>query len=232
MPPSSPNFHPKPPTVLIPSKRSSAQTCRSGSSYKKHRSNPKEQPQEENKDISQILSALTALIMAQSDAFQAHAQKFDAFAETVQTRLDTIEFKCDDSLNQKEFGVLGSLGVITQEVNALRDDFLSIFSTWACSISRQRNRSHRSADLLSEAARRHSPAQFINGHRQSSMVSGCDSGYGDGIVERAIARELKKLGGAPVLAEGETTIYFNPRKRWSRRKVDILDIDEESDLQS
>lgn len=170
--------------------------------------------------------------MAQSNAFQAHVQKFDAFAETFQMRLDTIEFKCDDSLNRKEFGIMGALGVITQEVNALRDDFLSIFSTRACSISRQRSRSHRSADLPSEAARRHSPAQFINGHRQSSMVSDCDSGYGGGIVQRALARELKRLGGAPVLAEGETTIYFNPRKRWSRRKVDILEIDEESDLQS
>lgn len=170
--------------------------------------------------------------MAQNDSFQAHAQKFDVFAEIVQTRLDTIEFKCDDSLNRKEFGIMGSLGVITQEVNALRDDFLSLFSTRACSISRQRGRSHRSADLPSEAAGRHSPAQFINGRRQSSMVSDCDSGYGGGIVERAIARELKRLGSAPVLAEGETTIYFNPRKRWSRRKVDVLDIDEESDLQS
>ncbi|KGB74296.2 hypothetical protein CNBG_0134 [Cryptococcus deuterogattii R265] len=170
--------------------------------------------------------------MSQSNAFQAHVQKFDAFAETFQMRLDTIEFKCDDSLNRKEFGIMGALGVITQEVNALRDDFLSIFSTRACSISRQRSRSHRSADLPSEAARRHSPAQFINGHRRSSMVSDCDSGYGGGIVQRALARELKRLGGAPVLAEGETTIYFNPRKRWSRRKVDILEIDEESDLQS
>lgn len=64
------------------------------------------------------------------------------------------------------------------------------------------------------------------------MMSDGDSTHGGGIVERAIARERKRLGGAPVLADGETTIHFNPRKRWSRSKVDLLDIEEESDLES
>lgn len=232
MPLSSSNFHPNPPTVLIPSKRSSARTPRSGSLYKKHRSNPKEQPEEEKKDMSQILSTLTAIIMAQSNAFQAHAQRFDAFAETVQTRLDSIESKCDDSLNRKELGIMGSLGVITQEVNALRDEFLSIFSSGTRSRSRQIRRSHRSVALSSRGAHGHSPADFNDGQRQSSMPSDGDSGHGGGIVERAIARELKRLGGAPVLADGETTIHFNPRKRWSKNRVDILDIEEESDLES
>lgn len=230
--PSTSKFHPNPPIVMIPSKRSFAQTSPSGSSYKRYCSNPKGQSQEEKKDMSQILSTLTAVIMAQSNAFQAHTQRFDVFAETVQTRLDIIESKCDDSLNRKQFGIMGSLGVITQEMNALRDDFLSIFSSEVRSRSRQIRRSHRSAGLSSRAARGHSQADSNDGPCQSSMMSDGDSTHGGGIVERAIARERKRLGGAPVLADGETTIHFNPRKRWSRSKVDLLDIEEESDLES